>query len=74
MAIPRKPEKMGIRRDYTCDTCDGEEIVQTTNLRMFKASKGVVGKLSRGLEVRVLSGAPFTKMALTVFLAQARIQ
>ena len=51
--------KIGIRRDYTCDTCDGEEIVQTTNLMMIKASKGVVGKLSRGLEVRVLSGAPY---------------
>jgi len=35
MAIPRKPPLYpggGIRRDYTYDTCDGEEIVQTTNL------------------------------------------
>ncbi|RLD23354.1 MAG: hypothetical protein DRI70_09540 [Bacteroidetes bacterium] len=66
MAIPRKPERKGIRRDYTCDTCDGEEIVQTTNLMLIKASKGVVGKLSRGLEVRVLSGAPIDENQIIV--------
>ena len=48
---------MGFRRDYTCGTCNGEEIVQTTNLQ-FGAVKTVVGKLSRMLQVRVLPGAP----------------
>jgi len=59
MAIPWKPGA-GIRRDYTCGTCNGEEIVQTTNFKL-KAVKTVDGKLSRGLEVRVLSGAPISK-------------
>ena len=49
---------IGFRRDYTCDTWEGEEIVQTTNLNCIRASKDVAGKLSRGLEVQVLSGAP----------------
>jgi len=46
-----------IRRDYTCGTCEGEEIVQTTN-SFFEAAKAVVGKLSRRLQVQVLPGAP----------------
>ena len=46
----------GFRRDYTCGTGEGEEIVQTTNPE--GALKNVAGKLSRGSQVRVLPGAP----------------
>ena len=49
----------GIRRDYTCGTCEGEEIVQTTNRRArAPGCESSGGKLSRGLQVRVLPGAP----------------
>ncbi|MBM2829396.1 MAG: hypothetical protein HW411_186 [Gammaproteobacteria bacterium] len=57
MVIPWKLMLLRIRRDYTCGTCEGEEIVQTTN-SFFEAAKAVVGKLSRRLQVQVLPGAP----------------
>ena len=76
MAIPRKPiiiSILGIRRDYTCPAWDGEDIVQTTNRQsetVFHNSPGsenCSGKLSRRLQVRVLSGVPLTGFMKTGF-------
>jgi hypothetical protein len=47
----------GFRRDYTRDTCNGEEIVQTTK-PFLGCSENYSGKLSRTSHVRVVPGVP----------------
>jgi hypothetical protein len=49
-----------------CNTCDGEEIVQTTNSDAGGETRS--GKLSRGLQVRVLPSVP--KSVIVVSVAQ----
>ncbi len=52
--------RLGIRRGHTHRTCDGEEMVQTTNTADVVAAKAVAGKLIRRLQVRVLPGVQFS--------------